>query len=184
MRFRYGIVSWTTHRSMMRIKRRPQTKFISRWHFFFISCILILAANTFLSGINLTIALLLIVAGQMLTAAIVLTGAIFRLYKKKAMHKEDSPLKGQMIRVKEGALSGNVIRIENWVDRMPGNKSWLDYDFSNKAVMMYAVRKGAAFDETDPEVDEVLYGHIQTGDGYWFGCCVHISELDLPTPIR
>ena len=91
------------------------------------------------------------------------------------MHDKDSELIGKKIRIKEGLtpeLSGQRIVIVNWVDRMPGNKSWMDYGPENMATWHYAMRKGTDFDENDPQVDEVLYGKIGS-----LGFCVHINEL-------
>lgn len=99
------------------------------------------------------------------------------------MHKESSPLKNKLVRVKAGVpeIGGKMMRVEDWVDCMPSKKSWMDYGPENHATMNYALRKGLDFDENDLTVDEVLYGKVEDNKGFWLGYVVHIDELELPT---
>lgn len=93
------------------------------------------------------------------------------------LHKEKSPLAGQVVKVKQNvkhpqidSFGGSDFEVEDWWDRVAG-KSWMVCD-GNPACLIYAMRTGFG-KEAIPNDDEVLYGKI----GH-LGHLIHISELE------
>lgn len=82
-----------------------------------------------------------------------------------AVHCEPHPLAGKSVTISAGPLSGQIIIIEDWWDRIAG-KSWMYCD-GNPACLDYAVRSLG-----DPLDDEVVYGKVG-----WAGKLVHVSSL-------
>jgi len=93
------------------------------------------------------------------------------------MHKEQSELANQTVKIKPGVVhpqyttfAGVDFKVEDWWDRVTGG-SWMDAQ-GNPACLVYAVRTG--FSKSVPTDDEVLYG--KTPDG--LGHLVHVSEIE------
>lgn len=179
IRFPYYITKPMTHRSILLRRSMSPVRKNMGYHVAIISMLLLLAAHAIFKDAALRAKVILVlIFCQILMFQVTGIGLFFQIRKRKRMlHSGNSPLAGKTLRIKPDVpiLGGMMIRIENWVDQMTGKKSWLDYDFNNKAVMMYSLRKGSEYQENDPEVDEVLYGHIDN-----LGHCVHISELEIP----
>lgn len=80
-------------------------------------------------------------------------------------HESISPLAERTMLIAKGELAGQLIRIEDWWDRIAG-RSWMVCD-GNPACMIYAMRDlGTPFD------DEVVYGKVGG-----MGTLVHVSFL-------
>lgn len=85
------------------------------------------------------------------------------------IHKDDHPLRNEVVKIAAGAFAGHDYRVEDWWDRVAG-KSWKWCD-GNPACLEYAMRSAS---EALPVDDEVVYGKI---DG--FGKLVHVSQLSI-----
>ncbi|GAF81502.1 unnamed protein product [marine sediment metagenome] len=92
-----------------------------------------------------------------------------------SIHKEESPLAGKTMRIKEGTMhpqnenfGGSDFVVEDWFDRILG-KSWMDAT-GNPAAMIFAMRGAMAQMSID---DEVVYGKVGA-----LGHLVHVSELE------
>ena len=102
-------------------------------------------------------------------------------------HKEQHPMAGVTLRIKEGVtdplqkqvVGGAKYTVEDWWDRLTG-KSWALSD-GNPAAMQYGMRLGLSENST-PLDDEVVYGKIVSDvGGFEFGHLVHVTELEEAT---
>lgn len=102
------------------------------------------------------------------------------------IHEEQSPFAGKIVRLKEDivhrqypGLGGSEFLVEDWQDRVMGD-SWHSSP-GNPAILIYAMR----IDIDNPHVpadDEVVYGKYYPsgtiGEGFGFGCLIHINEIE------
>ncbi len=80
------------------------------------------------------------------------------------IHETESPLAGKLVQIETGVLTGHMLRVEDWWDRIAG-RSWMHCD-GNPACLVYAMR------EPTPLDNEVVYGKIGNA-----GTLVHVSML-------
>lgn len=83
--------------------------------------------------------------------------------------REQSPLAGQAVTIKEGEFAGLEYQVEDWWQNVSGG-SWM-HAVGNPTCLEYAIRTGSQ-DFPTPNDDEVLYGKIGG-----MGKLIHITEV-------